>query len=86
MIHNILDNCKDIFIDSINKLKSSDWRIVVAKVSKVIGKGGQRIVAKVFNVNRDTIRKGTHELQSGNRIIILCNNNYGIRELTWYNI
>ena len=46
MIHNILENCKDIFIDSINKLKSSDRRIAIAKVSKAIGKGGQRIVAK----------------------------------------
>lgn len=65
MIHNILDNCKDIFIDSINKLKSSDRRIALAKVSKALEKGGQRIVAKVFNVSRDTIRKGTHELESG---------------------
>jgi len=59
MIHNILENCKDIFIDSINKLKSSNRRIKIAKVSKAIGKGGQRIVAKEFNASRDTIRKGT---------------------------
>ena len=69
MIHNILENCKDIFIDSINKLKSSNRRIAIAKVSKAIGKGGQRIVAKEFNVSRDTIRKGTHELESGVTII-----------------
>ena len=69
MIHNILDNCKDIFIDSINKLKSSDRRIALAKVSKAFDKGGQRIVAKIFNVSRDTIRKGTHELESGITII-----------------
>jgi len=46
MIHNILENCKDIFIDSINKLKISDRRIVIAKISKTIDKSGQRIVAK----------------------------------------
>ena len=57
------------FIDSINKLKSSERRITVAKVSKVIGKGGQRIVAKVFNVSLDTIREWTHELESGIKII-----------------
>ena len=62
MIHNILENCKDIFIDSINKLKISDRRVAIAKVSKTIDKGGQRIVAKTFNVSRDTRRKGTHEL------------------------
>ena len=60
MIHNILDKCKDVFIDSIHKLKSSDRRIALARVSKAIGKGGQHIVAKVFNVSRDNIRKGTH--------------------------
>jgi hypothetical protein len=69
MIHNILEKCKDIFIDSINKLKGSDRRIAIAKVSKAIGKGGQRIVSKEFNVSRETIRKGTHELESGIRIV-----------------
>jgi transposase len=69
MIHNILGKCKDIFIDSINKLKGSDRRIAIAKVSKAIGKGGQRIVAKEFNVSRDTIRKGVHELESGFKIV-----------------
>ncbi len=69
MIHNILENCKDIFVDSINKLKGSDRRIAIAMVLKAIDKGGQRIVAKIFNVSRNTIRKGTHELESGFRII-----------------
>lgn len=41
MIHNFLGKCKYIFIDSIDKLKSAD----------------RRIVAKEFNVSRDTIRK-----------------------------
>lgn len=69
MIHNFLGKCKDIFIDSINKLRGSDRRIALAKVSKAIGKGGQRIVAKEFNVSRDTIRKGIHELESGFKIV-----------------
>ena len=69
MIHNIFKDYKDIFIDSINKLKSSDRRIALARVSKAIGKGGQRVVAKVFKVSRDTIRKGTHELESGISIV-----------------
>lgn len=69
MIHNFLGKCKDIFIDSINKLKGSDRRIALAKVSKAIDKGGQRIVAKEFNVSRDTIRKGVHELESGFKIV-----------------
>jgi len=31
--------------------------------------GGQSIVASEFNVSRDTIRKGTHELESGFEIV-----------------
>ena len=69
MILNFIDKCKDIFIDNINKLKGSDRRIALAKVSEVIGKGGQTIVAREFNVSRDTIRKGLHEHKSGITIV-----------------
>ena len=69
MIHNILEKYKDIFIDSINKLKGSDRRTAIAMVSKIIGKGGQRLSAEEFNVSRNTIRKGTYELESGIKIV-----------------
>lgn len=69
MILNILEKCKDIFIESITKLKSSDRRIALAKVSEAIGKGGQSVVAKEFNVSRDTIRKGRYELKCGITVI-----------------
>jgi len=69
MILNILEKCKDIFIETVNKLSSSSKRIALAKISKIIGKGGQSIVANEFKVSRDTIRKGLHELNSGICII-----------------
>lgn len=69
MILNIFGKCKDIFIDTLNKLKGSDRRVALASVSKVIGKGGQTFVAQEFNVSRDTIRKGLHELNSGITVV-----------------
>ena len=58
MIQNFLGKCKDIFVESVNKLKGSDKRIALAQAAKAIGKGGQSIVSAEFGVSRDTIRKG----------------------------
>lgn len=69
MILGIFGKCKDIFKETLNKLKGSDRRVVLASVSDVIGKGGQSIVANEFKVSRDTIRKGLHELNSGFEIV-----------------
>jgi len=69
MILNILEKCKDIFKEVVNKLKGSDRRVALAKVSEIIGKGGQSAVAKEFNVSRDTVKKGLHELKSGFKIV-----------------
>lgn len=69
MIHNFFGKCKEIFIENIAQLRGSSRRIALAKVSETIGKGGQSIVAKEFNVSRDTIRKGLHELKSGINIV-----------------
>lgn len=67
MIMNFFGKCKDIFIESLKKLKGYEKRIALAKVTKEYGRGGQRFVMKEFQVGRDTIRKGTHELRSGIR-------------------
>ena len=69
MILNIFGKCKDIIKEAISKLKGSDRRVALAKVSEVIGKGGQSAVAKEFNVSRDTVKKGLHELKSGFKIV-----------------
>ncbi|KYH35264.1 hypothetical protein CLTEP_08890 [Clostridium tepidiprofundi DSM 19306] len=69
MIHNLFGKCKNIFIKSVNKLKGSDKRIVLAELSKMRGKGGQSFIAKKFRVSRDTIRKGTFELESKQKIV-----------------
>ena len=69
MLLDIFGKCNDIIKETLNKLKGSDRRVALASVSEVIGKGGQSILAKEFNVSRDTIRKGTHELKAGITIV-----------------
>ncbi len=69
MIQNLFGKCKDIFIKTVNKLNSADKRIVLAELSKIKRKGGQSFIAKEFGVSRDTIRKGTVELESGIKIV-----------------
>jgi hypothetical protein len=41
----------------------------MARVVNAIGKGGQRFAESEMNWNRDVIRKGKHELESGIRCI-----------------
>lgn len=75
MLKQKLKKFKKIFIDTVNMLKGSDRREVLAKVTKEIGVGGQSVVAKEFKVGRDTIRKGCHELRTG----IKCVDGFSIR-------
>lgn len=65
MLKQKLGNFKTIFIETINKLKGSERRQALARVAKEVGIGGQTEVAKEFNVGRDTLRKGAHELRLG---------------------
>ncbi|MEG2354341.1 MAG: ISAzo13 family transposase, partial [Clostridium sp.] len=69
MINDILGKCKEVFIESVNKLKGSDKRIALAKSCEFIGIGGKTIVAKEFKVSRNTIRKGYLELTSDIEIV-----------------
>lgn len=69
MVLNISGKCKDLFKETLNKLKGSDRRVALANISEIIGKGGQSIVAQEFSVSRDTVRKGLGELKSGIAIV-----------------
>jgi hypothetical protein len=60
---------KTLFIETAKILKGSDRRIFMAHAVKTLGKGGQRRAEKELGWNRCTIRKGTHELESGIRCI-----------------
>jgi hypothetical protein len=54
-----------VFIDAAKAPKGSRKRLFMAKTVQVIGRGGQRWAEDNLGWCRDTIRKGTHELESG---------------------
>jgi hypothetical protein len=60
---------KTLFVETAEKLKGSDRRIFMAQVVKMLGKGGQRRAERELGWNRDVIRKGTRELESGIRCV-----------------
>jgi len=48
-----------------DKLTGSARRVFMAKTVKALGRGGQRWAERELGWNRGTVRKGTHELESG---------------------
>lgn len=58
-----------------NKLKSSDRRQFMAQIVESLGPGGQRRAQRELGWNRNTIIKGTKELNSG----IVCIDNFSAR-------
>jgi len=54
-----------VLIDAAKALKGSQKRLFMAKTVKAMGRGGQRWAEEHLGWCRDTIRKGTHELDSG---------------------
>ena len=54
-----------ILIDAAKALKGSQRRLFMAKTVKAMGRGGQLWAQEHLGWCRDTIRKGTHELDTG---------------------
>jgi hypothetical protein len=50
MINNILGKCKDVFIYAINKLKGSERRIALAKISKKYGMVEKHLYQKLLKL------------------------------------
>ena len=65
----LTDELKTLFIETAKILKGSERRIFMARVVKTLGQGGQRRAEQELGWNRRTIRKGTHELESGIRCV-----------------
>lgn len=60
---------KILLQDAAEKLKGSDRRTFMALTVKTLGRGGQRQAERELEWDRATIRKGTHELESGFKCI-----------------
>ena len=58
---------KQLYIETAKALKGSARRVFMARVAKMIG--GQRQAARELGWERETIRKGTRELDSGEAIV-----------------
>lgn len=63
----LTEELKTLFIETAKSLKGSERRVFMARVVKLLGSGGQRGAAAELGWDRDTLRKGRHELDSGFR-------------------
>jgi len=61
----LTDSVKSLLIETAKSLKGSARRLFMARTVKELGSGGQRRAASDLGWGRMTIRKGTHELESG---------------------
>lgn len=61
----LTDSLKTLFIETARSLKGPARRLFMARTTKELGSGGQRLAQSELGWNRETIRKGTHELESG---------------------
>jgi hypothetical protein len=69
------ENQKELYQTTAKTLKGHERRVFMARVVKLLGKGGQWQAKQELGWNRDTIRKGMHELESG----IACIDAYAAR-------
>ena len=69
MVPHWFTKCKDFLEETVSLLKGSQKRVTLAKLSKHLGKGGQVLVARTFNVSRNTIHKGVREWESGVAVV-----------------
>ena len=59
------DSLKALFMETARSLKGSARRLFMARTVKELGLGGQRRAERELGWSRVTIRKGTHELETG---------------------
>ena len=71
----LTDSLKALFRETATTLKGSARRLFMARTVKELGPGGQRCAERELGWNRETIRKGIHELQSG----VICLDNFSAR-------
>jgi hypothetical protein len=71
----LTDSLKTLFIETAQTLKGCARRLFMARTVKELGPGGQRRAERELGWNRETIRKGMHELESG----LICLDNFTAR-------
>ena len=71
----LTDSLKTLFRETAKTLKGHARRRFLAQTVKELGPGGQRRAERELGWNRETIRKGLHELDSG----LICIDNFAAR-------
>lgn len=71
----LTENLKSLLIETAKTLTGSQRRLFMARTVQELGPGGQRLAQRELKWNRQTIRKGTHELKSG----ITCCDAFALR-------
>jgi len=66
---------KEMYIETAKHLKGHAKRVYMARVVKILGRGGQAYANREFGWDRKTIRKGTRELETG----LICYDNFAAR-------
>ena len=66
---------KELYIETAKQLKGHARRLYMARVVKVLGAGGAWVASQELGWDRNTIRKGSRELETG----FICYDNYGAR-------
>jgi hypothetical protein len=61
----LTDSLRSLLTDTAKSLKGRARRLFMARTVKELGAGGQRRAERELGWGRMTIRKGTHELESG---------------------
>lgn len=72
---NLTDSLKTLFKETAQSLKGHARRRFMAQTVKELGPGGQRRAERELGWNRETIRKGVHEVESG----LICLDNFSAR-------
>jgi hypothetical protein len=65
----LIGQFKDYLRDTAAQLRGFDRRLFMARTVRFLGADGQRLAERELGWNRVTVRKGTHELDSGIRCI-----------------
>lgn len=61
----LTDEQRELYRATAKSLKGHERRVFMARVVKLLGKGGQSQAKRELGWDRDTIRKGLHEVDSG---------------------
>jgi len=71
----LTEEVKALLLSTAKDLKGSVRRMFLARTVQALGEGGQRLAERELGWNRKTIRKGTHEVESG----LVCVDAFGAR-------